>query len=64
MQSRYTLDEEPNPPKNSVFVPIAVGLLCAVALYWMYNHISGGCTSIKDIFTYCSGPAGSLLITK
>lgn len=56
-----TIDHE---PEKSVVIPVLVALVCGAALYWAYNHISGGCTNVVDIFTYCRGVGGGVLITK
>lgn len=43
----------PGPKAKSAWVPMVLGIVCLGALFWAYNHISGGCMGIHDVFTYC-----------
>jgi len=46
--------EEPRRKRmHPTVVPIVCVLIGAAALFWTYNHVSGNCLELSDLFSYC-----------
>lgn len=48
--------EEPKKVKSPLLLPIACTLVGAFALFWTYNHVSGNCLELTDVYKYCEFP--------